>query len=110
VLEKVKERTGKGFPNNGCLAHKAPLCLNLVHHEPARLVDEGGVQRRVLHKNEFHSRRVWWFESLYRPDRWVVTRKMLEQVNGWSRFCGDSEARGNLYLYQVTRLHLRSDC
>ena len=58
MLERTKGRTRKRFPNNRRLAQKPPLGLNLVHHEPARLINEGGVQRRVLREDEFHSHRV----------------------------------------------------
>ena len=51
-------RTGKWFPNNGRSAHEPPLGLDLVHHKPARLIDEGSVQGRVPRENKPHSHRV----------------------------------------------------
>ena len=72
-------RTGKRFPNHSRLARKAPLGLDLVHHGPARFVDEGGVQRRVLCENESQSHpcgsrsssRVGvWTDGLRDADEW----------------------------------------
>lgn len=45
MFNRGNGRTGEGFPNNGRPAHEPPLGLNLIHHESARLIDEGGVQR-----------------------------------------------------------------
>ena len=55
VAQKKKLRTGKRLPNNRRFTREPPLGLNLVHHEPARLIDKGSVQRRVLRENKPHS-------------------------------------------------------
>ena len=65
IPNRTKGRTRKRFPNNGRLAHQLPLGFNLIHHQSARLVDEGGVQRRVLRENELHDRpRVSWCQAV----------------------------------------------
>jgi len=95
-----KGRTRKRFPNHSSLAQKPPLGFNLIYHLSARLIDEDGVQRRVLLEHEFHNHRVSQFESYQCPDR----GRTPEQTDGQSEFDGGPKARGTLmYSYAASR-------